>query len=199
VEKIVQESFNKRIINTITHLWESFVDAIYENPRKTLWYTFAGLFISCLLCVFILTSQSQIRQETIAKVAFQNLPSEKILPLSYKEAEKEIQDKRAISVMFSKPHGATFEQVITLVGEKEQELNRSFYYYPIVYNTGTIQDKYHVDPNLITFVFFEGGKEKNRFVVSNLKNINKEIIPEINRLPMWSVGTTPTSTDSKRD
>ncbi len=88
--------------------------------------------------------------------------------------------------MFSQPRGTSFENVMTLLDDPAQErmLNRRFYYYPIVYDSEAIAKKYRLDPRQVTFIFFHNGKEKNRFVVEGLDDLNEAFIPELNRLPM---------------
>ena len=120
-------------------------------------------------------------------MAFEELPSDKIEPLEYAEADQTIRDTKAISVMFSKPNGEELAEVFQLFNDKESEMNRSVYYYPIVYDTQSFLDTYGVKANEITFVFFENGQEKNRFTYQSLKDPAEEFIPELNRLPMWNI------------
>ena len=89
--------------------------------------------------------------------------------------------------MFSKPNGEELAEVFQLFNDKENEMNRSVYYYPIVYDTQSFLDTYGVKANEITFVFFENGQEKNRFTYQSLKDPAEEFIPELNRLPMWNI------------
>lgn len=89
--------------------------------------------------------------------------------------------------MFAQPHGDFLENILTILDtpKQKEELNRTFYYYPLVYNSSKIAENYNLDPTKITFIFFQKGQEKNRFVVEDLKDLNKEFVPELNRLPMW--------------
>ncbi|MDN6664999.1 MAG: hypothetical protein L0L14_10860, partial [Tetragenococcus koreensis] len=65
--------------------------------------------------------------------------------------------------------------------------NRNFYYYPLVYQTSEVANTYDLAPDEVTFIFFQNGKEKNRFVLSSIDNPEENFIPELNRLPMWNI------------
>lgn len=167
--------------------WYRFEDAVYANQKKTLIYVFSGILAAFCLAGLIFVSQARIRESLVENMAFRQLPSEKVLPLGYREADKLIADTKAISVMFSRPNGGELQETFELLGEKDGELNRSFYYYPIVYDSQGFKDEYQVEPDEITFVFYEAGVEKNRFTLSSLEDPESELIPEINRLPMWNI------------
>lgn len=168
-------------------IWHDFVDDVYRNQRKTLIILSTGILLAVVFAGIILFSQKQIKASLVDRMAFEQLPSEKVQPLHYQSADQTIQQTKAISVMFSQPHGEALDQVYQLIADQEDELNRTFYYYPIVYDTGFFTDTYQVDPNKVTFVFYEEGVEKNRFTFDTFDDPETEFIPELNRLPMWTI------------
>lgn len=181
------EIFFQLVKEKMRESWEAFVQSVYQNQRKTMYYLGMGILLAVLFAVVIITSQTRIKTSLIHKMAFEELPSDKIEPLEYAEADQTIRDTKAISVMFSKPNGEELAEVFQLFNDKESEMNRSVYYYPIVYDTQSFLDTYGVKANEITFVFFENGQEKNRFTYQSLKDPAEEFIPELNRLPMWNI------------
>ncbi|OTN76456.1 hypothetical protein A5886_001533 [Enterococcus sp. 8G7_MSG3316] len=168
-------------------VWEDFVDDVYRNQRRTLITLSAGIVLALIFAGIILFSQQQIKASLVDRMAFNQLPSEKVAPLTYATADQTIEETKAISVMFSKPHGEDLDQVYQLIDAQEEELNRTFYYYPIVYDTAGFVDQYQVDPNKVTFVFYEEGVEKNRFTFDSFDDPQNEFVPELNRLPMWTI------------
>ncbi|WP_312541027.1 hypothetical protein [Enterococcus sp.] len=168
-------------------IWETFVDDVYRNQRKTLIVLGAGIVLALGFAGLILFSQRQIKASLVDRMAFEQLPSENVQPLNYLTADHTIKQTKAISVMFSQPHGEALDQVYQLIADQEDELNRTFYYYPIVYDTGIFVDTYQIDPNKVTFVFYEEGVEKNRFTFDAFDDPETEFIPELNRLPMWTI------------
>lgn len=170
-------------------LWYDFVGWTDENRKEAI-IGVVGVFITmCLFATVMVTGQSHIRASQYEDLVFNQLTSDKIQPLNYGKEAAKIQSTPAISVMFSKPNGKEYHQVLDIISEKQKggELNRTFYYYPLVYSTKEIQQKYKVSPDEVTFVFFEKGKEKNRFVLADMADFEEEFIPELNRLPMWSI------------
>ena len=170
-----------------TAMWQDFVDGLYRDQRKTIISLGIGILMALVFAGIILFSQERIKASLVDRMAFEHLPSEKIQPLTYAAADDTIKRTKAISVMFSQPHGEVLEQIYQLIGEQEAELNRTFYYYPIVYEPASFVDRYKVDPSKVTFVFYEEGVEKNRFTFDSFENPQSEFIPELNRLPMWTI------------
>ncbi|WP_338366850.1 hypothetical protein, partial [Enterococcus faecium] len=114
--------------------------------------------------------------------------SEKVSVLDYKTADKKIQETGAMSVMFAKPSGKQYDQMVKLFNsDKMNEFHRSLYIYPLIYNAGKAQEQYNVSGDEITLVFFENGKEKTRTVVEKSMDLKTQLIPELNRLPMAGV------------
>ncbi|HIY58144.1 MAG TPA: hypothetical protein H9829_08160 [Candidatus Tetragenococcus pullicola] len=167
--------------------WVSFQDAVYANQKKTLLYVVSGLIIVCLATVLMIKLNDTIRTQQVNNITHNDFSIKKVKPLDYTTADKTIKEKKAVSVMFSKTYGRNYLEVQELLTKKEVELNRTFYYYPIVYNTDDLIKNYQIDPEKITFIFFEEGKEKNRFVYEDLEAPVTSFIPELNRLPMWNI------------
>ena len=63
------------------------------------------------------------------------IKSEKVSVLDYKTADKKIQETGAMSVMFAKPSGKQYDQMVKLFNsDKMNEFHRSLYIYPLIYN-----------------------------------------------------------------
>lgn len=167
--------------------WQLFIQAVSENERKSLTIAASLVIFSIVFSVSVGYAQKTIRKDELNTLVNQQIQSDHITPFAYEEGDTAIKDSPAISVMFAQPQGDSLANVLTILDtpKQEEELNRSFYYYPLVYNSSKIADTYNIDPTKVTFIFFQKGQEKNRFVVEDLKDLNQEFIPELNRLPMW--------------
>ena len=77
--------------------------------------------------------------------------------------------------------------MMALITRKEKELNRSIYFVPVVYDKEAFKETYKITSEEITFIFFEKGKEKNRFTYEELTTPTNELMPGLNRLPMWNI------------
>ncbi|MFV0559672.1 MAG: hypothetical protein ACK5NA_03040 [Enterococcus sp.] len=170
--------------------WGTFSTNFYTHPVKYFSFLGAGLIVSILFSLTFFTLPEKIQAAQVNSLIYNQLPTTKLLPMEYSTADQTIQSKKAISVMFSKPHGEEYENVLSIfeTAEENTELNRQIYYYPIVYENQDLEEKYGIDPNKVTFVFFKDGKEKNRVETDTLDKLPKELIPELNRLPMWKLG-----------
>jgi len=177
----------KKIKNSLQAIGHRFVDTIYANKKKSIISILLGLIIVTMLTVLTLTVHTKIRAAQMDNLIYEDLPTNKIVPFSYGQGDKVIKDKKAVSVMFAKPNQADTQQALKIIQQKEKELNRNFYYYPIIYQTDEIARTYDLSPDDVTFVFFQDGKEKNRFTLSSVDNPEENFIPELNRLPMWNI------------
>lgn len=175
--------------NKLLIFWQKFIIIVSENERRSLIIAICLVLFALLFSASAAVAQRTIRRDQINELVFDSLKSDHLIPLNYQTVEKKITETKAVSIMFSQPDGTSFENVMTILEDPTQQsmLNRKFYYYPIVYDSETIADKYNLDPRQVTFIFFHNGKEKNRFVVESLKDLNNEFIPELNRLPMWNL------------
>ncbi|WHA10513.1 hypothetical protein P3T75_06845 [Enterococcus montenegrensis] len=185
--KIIQNFFVS-VKAGFKQIWQDFASWAEENQRKAL-LTVLGLLIGVtLFSATMVVAVAHIRQSEYVELIHPTIKSNKIKSFDYGSEDQEIKSANAISVMFAPPYGQELNHVLnTLNGEKKEELNRTFYYYPLVYDTQNLAQKYKVNPSKVTFIFFEKGVEKNRFEVSELTNYDEEFIPELNRLPMWNI------------
>lgn len=160
---------------------------IYTEIRKNDFHADRRHSFRAGFCRLDRFSQNRINASLVDRIAFDKLPSEKVQPLPYLTADKTIRETRAISVMYSKPNGPQLDQVFDLIQAQEDEMNRTFFYYPIVYDVAFFSNEYDIDPDKVTFVFYEEGVEKNRFTFDSFEQPTTEFIPELNRLPMWTI------------
>jgi hypothetical protein len=184
--KTIQQ-FLKNLLDILLDGWYQVEDALYVNKRKTIIRLIVTLVIVLCGTLAMILVNSSIRTNQLNRLVLEDVPNEQITPVAYNKIQKQIKDKKAVSVMFSKPSGPAYDQAMTLIQKKEDELNRKFYYYPLVYDSAVLSDQYDLDVNDVTFVFFENDKEKNRVTVKKLKDLDENLIPEINRLPMWNL------------
>ena len=171
---------------------EELKEALYElRQRKLLMITaIVALVLIIGSIIFIPTMQKNIRAAQVESLVAGPIKSEKVSVLDYKTADKKIQETGAMSVMFAKPSGKQYDQMVKLFNsDKMNEFHRSLYIYPLIYNAGKAQEQYNVSGDEITLVFFENGKEKTRTVVEKSMDLKTQLIPELNRLPMAGVLT----------
>lgn len=143
---------------------EELKEALYElRQRKLLMITaIVALVLIIGSIIFIPTMQKNIRAAQVESLVAGPIKSEKVSVLDYKTADKKIQETGAMSVMFAKPSGKQYDQMVKLFNsDKMNEFHRSLYIYPLIYNAGKAQEQYNVSGDEITLVFFENGKEKD--------------------------------------
>lgn len=177
----------KKMKNSLQSTWHGFTDAIYINKKKSFISIICALFVVSFLTFLTLTVNTKIRAAQIDSLIYEDLSTKKIIPFSYGQGDKVIKEKKAVSVMFAMPNQPDTRQALQIINQKNNELNRNFYYYPIIYQTDEIANTYDLAPDEVTFVFFQDGQEKNRFTLSSLENPEENFIPELNRLPMWNI------------
>lgn len=133
--------------------------------------------------------QSQINE--VATDAFQT--TKKLTLIPYGELDEMVSKKAALSVLFVSPQAKNYQKIFQLINEKESELNRIIYVYPLVYDVQTTEMQYKLASSEATFVFFQKGVQKKQFTYASLKKPTSELIPEMNRLPMWNITDNETN------
>lgn len=181
----------------IIDVWYRFVDIASENQKKTLTIVIAILIIVSVGAFSLPMIQTNIRESEIEAVVTGDIQSERLKTVNYKTAKKELSEKKAVSVMFSQPVGETYQEIITVAQNlTNTALNRSFYYYPLVYDQETLASEYQLNPEEVTVIFFEDGVEKNRFVADQLEDISADFVDTLNRLPL---GGNPIETSADKE
>ncbi|MDO2162628.1 hypothetical protein Q2430_27900, partial [Escherichia coli] len=84
--------------------------------------------------------------EQVNSLVYSSIPTSKLNPFDYSQADQKIKQSRAISVMFSKPNGKTYQDMLDVFNDPElmEELNRPIFYYPIVYDVHELEQKYNI-------------------------------------------------------
>ncbi len=181
----------KKLMDPIQKNWSIFLDDFSERPKKYFVRLFLFLIVVLLFTSTMFIIPARIKNQQLHSLVYSRIDSEKLNPIDYGAVDRQINDRKAISVMFSVPHGELYQEVQQLLSdpEKSRELNRQIYFYPLVYDSENLESKYKIAKNQVTFLFFDDGKEKNRVEISkeDIPNLEKELIPELNRLPMWNL------------
>ena len=115
---------------------EELKEALYElRQRKLLMITaIVALVLIIGSIIFIPTMQKNIRAAQVESLVAGPIKSEKVSVLDYKTADKKIQETGAMSVMFAKPSGKQYDQMVKLFNsDKMNEFHRSLYIYPLIY------------------------------------------------------------------
>lgn len=130
---------------------------------------------------------SSIRTSQIDEVVATDINSKQLHMIAFDELDQLLQTKTAVSILFIAPNAPNYQTVLQMIQKKENELNRMIYVYPIIYQSQEIERRYDLSSTEATFVFFQKGELKKRFTFESLKKPQKELIPEMNRLPMWNI------------
>ena len=184
---VIWEVVKSRVQEMNEHFSVSFA----ENPSKYFRRLVSLLILSLLLTVAMFLLPEKIREEQVNSLVYSSIPTSKLKPFDYSKADQKIRQSRAISVMFSKPNGKTYQHMLDVFNDPElmEELNRPIFYYPIVYDVHELEQKYNIRTDEVTFIFFDGGKEANRITAGKggITDFDKELIPELNRLPLANI------------
>ncbi|CAH2253748.1 TPA: hypothetical protein QFT42_001160 [Enterococcus faecium] len=184
---VIWEAVKSRVQEMNDHFSVSFA----ENPSKYFRRLVFLLILSLLLTIAMFLLPEKIREEQVNSLVYSSIPTSKLKPFAYSQADQKIKQSRAISVMFSKPNGKTYQDVLDVFNDPElmEELNRPIFYYPIVYDVHELEQKYNIRTDEVTFIFFDGGKEANRITAGEggITDFDKELIPELNRLPLANI------------
>ena len=70
--------------------------------------------------------RKKIREEQVNSLVYSSIPTSKLKPFAYSQADQKIKQSRAISVMFSKPNGKTYQDMLDVFNDPKlmEELNR---------------------------------------------------------------------------
>ncbi|MFD2305502.1 hypothetical protein [Enterococcus termitis] len=175
---------------------KNFIDTkddimIYLNKQKKLTAIIIGAVVVFIISLFLIVPrvQANIRASQIDSLVSETTLAKKANYLNAKTADEEISEKTAMTVLFTVPSGKTYDDTIKVLKDPEQmkSLNRSIFIYPIVYNAKKVEDKYKLKQDEATVIFFENGKEKNRFVLNDEQELKTTLIPALNQLPLASV------------
>ena len=149
---------------------EELKEALYElRQRKLLMITAIVALVLIIGSIILFQRCKNIRAAQVESLVAGPIKSEKVSVLDYKTADKKIQETGAMSVMFAKPSGKQYDQMVKLFNsDKMNEFHRSLYIYPLIYNAGKAQEQYNVSGDEITLVFFENGKKRHGRLSKNL-------------------------------
>lgn len=94
--------------------------------------------------------------------------------------------------MFCVPKGKQYETLLAIFNDPKEmeELNRPIYFYPLIYDIKETEQKYKINQEKPTVIFFKDGKEANRLTIEKKDNqakLAQEMIPELNRLPLANI------------
>lgn len=168
---------------------QALLKQLSNQPKKFYLSLLLTLIVGLLLSFSVVLARKQIQIQQLETLVFPSVSSKIIEPLTDLTV---IEKEPAVTVVFASPSVKDYQEMFELISKKEKELNRSIYFYPVVYNVEELSKKYTINSDKMTFVFFEKGIEKNRFTYEELETPNEELMPELNRLPMWNTKTLQT-------
>lgn len=171
----------------LPHFWSDLTVQVKKNPKKTLFYSLFYIFLLLSFFYLLLFSRTSIRQSQIDVLIFQQNELKSLEPISYDQLDATVKSAKAISVLLANPATENYQKMIKLLNEQEKEVNRKIYFYPLIYTNPVLLDQYQINPDEVTFIFFEEGVEKNRLIFDSLEQAETTFIPELNRLPMWNL------------
>lgn len=182
------EELGKRIKASYTH----FAVDLAENPATYFTRVLLVLFFSGMFAIMMFVFPDKIREEQIDSLVYADITSTKLQPLVLSDASKTIAENKAISVMFCVPKGKQYETLLAIFNDpkKMKELNRPIYFYPLIYDIKEMEQKYKINQEKPTVIFFKDGKEANRLTIEKNDNparLAQEMIPELNRLPLANI------------
>ncbi|MBE8847714.1 hypothetical protein ABQE22_05080 [Enterococcus durans] len=182
------EELGKRIKASYTHFAADFA----ENPTTYFTRVLLVLFFSGMLTIMMFVFPEKIREEQIDSLVYADITSTKLQPLVLSDASKTIAENKAISVMFCVPKGKQYETLLAIFNDPKEmeELNRPIYFYPLIYDIKETEQKYKINQEKPTVIFFKDGKEANRLTIEKKDNqakLAQEMIPELNRLPLANI------------
>jgi hypothetical protein len=159
----------------------------FNKQKKLATILIGGIIILFIGFVLIIPKvQASIRSSEIQSLVQSEKLNKKANYLDPRTADQLIRTKPAITVLFSVPHGKTYDEIQAILKDdaKMNEFTHSIYLYPMVYNIDKIEKKYDVKENEVTVIFFENGKEKNKYQLKNDSDIKASLIPTLNQMPM---------------
>jgi len=170
-----------------TNQWSKWLKIQQITPKKLIGCTLLVLIGAGALTFTVLISQPIIRDQQIRTLVEPENTSTKVEMIPYGTLAQFVHDKPAVSILFGAPTVKTTQEAFLLLTKKEHEMNRKIYWYPIVYDQDQIAKTYALSAQELTFVFFQNGVEKKRVLYTSLADPENELIPEVNRLPMWNI------------
>ena len=173
------EELGKRIKASYTHFAADFA----ENPTTYFTRVLLVFFFSGMLTIMMFVFPEKIREEQIDSLVYADITSTKL---------QTIAENKAISVMFCVPKGKQYETLLAIFNDPKEmeELNRPIYFYPLIYDIKETEQKYKINQEKPTVIFFKDGKEANRLTIEKKDyqaKLAQEMIPELNRLPLANI------------
>lgn len=158
-----------------------------NKRRKLATILIGGIILLFIGFVLIIPKvQATIRSSEIQSLVQSEKLNKKANYLDPRTADELIRTKPAMTVLFSVPHGKTYDEIHTILKDdtKMKEFTHSIYLYPMVYNVDEIEKKYDVKENEVTVIFFENGKEKNKYHLKSDTDVKASLISTLNQMPM---------------
>lgn len=118
---VIWEAVKSRVQEMNDHFSVSFA----ENPSKYFRRLVFLLILSLLLTIAMFLLPEKIREEQVNSLVYSSIPTSKLKPFAYSQADQKIKQSRAISVMFSKPNGKTYQDMLDVFNDPKlmEELN----------------------------------------------------------------------------
>lgn len=168
------------------NVWQRITNLLYEYQKVSIAIIFTLLLLIFSIVIIPNVQRNIRRSELETLIGQQEMESSKVRFLDLQTADEHIKEEEAITVLFTKPSGDSYEQIQALfMEEKEMEaFHRTVFVYPIIYQADRIKKTYQIQEDAPVFIFFEKGQEKNRLLIDQRTDVKHMLISELNQLPM---------------
>lgn len=149
-----------------------------------------GTIIFWLIILFFVPSiQSSIRNNQLNSVVYPEILTEKASILPFEDLDETIAKTEGVTVIFM-PNDSSMLTNATREAFNDKDmmadLNHKIEVLPVVYNVTETEKKYQLNEKKVTAIFFENGKEQNRYTMQGKDDV-KSLMEKLNALPMSNV------------
>lgn len=159
----------------------------YFKKNQVMGGVIAGIVVILLIIAIIIVPKigKSAKNSEIQSVVMGPFTSEKLHYIPYGEAEATIANEKAISVLFVDLSDKNYEKLEKVLADDKQmaRYKNNLYIYPIVQKNQAIEKQFKLTEKT-TLVFFENNQEVNRLNLNEKFDYKKELVSELNGLPM---------------
>lgn len=175
----------------MTNWWSDFKEDLKEITNRqwqVLGITAGSVLVALILFLFFVPQiQNNIRQSQLDAIVYPPVVKEKVKIVSTTELAQTVKEQKAVTVIFLRNGRTLTKEAWEILGDEKAlgDLNHQVYVYPLVYDAKETIEKYQLADDSVTCVFYEKGKEENRYTLKT--NATKDWMEQLNALPMANV------------